>query len=250
MSYTPGYSENAVRFMQRRSLASHGAFLLPYLHDGQTILDLGCGPGTITIDIARMNPNGQVVAVDREASQIEEAKALAAKTNLGNIDFRTLDVMQIDELEGSFDLVFSHALFEHLSDPVSVLRKLRPLLHHDGHIALRCPDWGGMILYPETERSQSAIRRYEEIQQSLGGDTHAGRKLHAWLAQAGYAPLKISASCEVYPSSREIAEYLSLQLDREGEPEHARTLLTWAGHADSLFTQAWFEVVAKVKTER
>lgn len=245
MSYTPGYSENAVRFMQRRSLKSHGAFILPYLRDRQTILDLGCGPGTITVDIARLNQNGRVVAVDRESSQIEAAKTLAAARGIENIEFQIHDVTQIAPVEGSFDLIFSHALFEHLSEPITILREIRPRLSREGVIALRCPDWGGMILHPDTGLIQAVVRRYEEIQQSYGGDTRAGRKLHAWLSKAGYSVQQVSATCEVYPSSREIARYLALQLTREGEAQHASNLLNWASHPESLFSQLWFEVIAK-----
>lgn len=50
-SYTPGDSRNAIDFIAARSLTSHGAFFLPHLAPGASVLDSGCDPGTITLGI-------------------------------------------------------------------------------------------------------------------------------------------------------------------------------------------------------
>jgi ubiquinone/menaquinone biosynthesis C-methylase UbiE len=62
-AYTPGHTQHAVGFISQRRLNSHGAFLLPPLKAEMSVLDCGCGPGTITLDIARIVKQGQVVGV-------------------------------------------------------------------------------------------------------------------------------------------------------------------------------------------
>jgi ubiquinone/menaquinone biosynthesis C-methylase UbiE len=81
--YTPGYDRRAVDFMKRRTLASHAHFIEPLLKPGMRILDLGCGPGTITLDIAaRVGSAGSVVGVDCTKTQLREACAAAGELSV------------------------------------------------------------------------------------------------------------------------------------------------------------------------
>ena len=73
-TYTPGYAANAVDFMARRSVETHAQFLLPHLKPSLRLLDIGCGPGTISIGLAKAVAPGEVIAVDSGPSQIEEAR--------------------------------------------------------------------------------------------------------------------------------------------------------------------------------
>ena len=73
-----GYSDTALGFVSRRTLESHGAFFIPYLHQGMRVLDCGCGPGSITFGIAARIGSGSVVGVDMDESQVRLATANAA----------------------------------------------------------------------------------------------------------------------------------------------------------------------------
>src|SRR5262245_1501190 len=118
-SYTPGHSQNVTDFMSMRSLQSHGEFFLPYLTPGVSVLDCGCGPGTITLGIAVRVAPAQVIGVDFGASQIERASANAASAAVRNVSFGTADCHALPFGDCAFDRVFSHALAEHLPDPIS-----------------------------------------------------------------------------------------------------------------------------------
>ena len=83
--------------------------------------------------------------------------------------------------ESNFELVFSHALFEHLSDPEKTLKHLRDYLRLGGLIAVRSQDWGGFVLHPETSAVSRALETYQAIQSNYGGDVHCGRKLGMYL---------------------------------------------------------------------
>ena len=113
--YTPGYSRNASDFMARRLARTHAAFLLPHLSDASRLLDCGCGPGSMTCDFARLVPSGHVTGIDREASQIERARSDAASHRLTNVNFETGSIYELPFLDSSFDVVFAHAVFEHVT---------------------------------------------------------------------------------------------------------------------------------------
>ena len=230
--------------MARRSLDVHGAFVLPLLRESVVVLDLGCGPGAITIDLARRVPQGRALGWDREKAQIDTAREAAAAAGVTNIEFVVGDVGDLKLPAASVDLVFSHALFEHLPDPIQVLRQIQRLLRSGGHVALRSPDWGGFLLYPETEACSQAIAAYEALQRRNGGDTHAGRKLAAWLSEAGFSEPRLSASFEIYPSAGMIADYLARQLEAAGAEPHAKSLREWAQAPHAVFAQAWCEAIA------
>jgi SAM-dependent methyltransferase len=243
--YTPGHSQNAVEFMARRTLQSHGAFFLSHLTAGLSVLDCGCGPGTITRGIAERVHPGRVVGVDAAASQVEQAAADARNANLPNVRFQAADCYELPFEDASFDRVFSHALLEHLSDPLRALRELHRVLKHDGVIGLCSPDWGGFLLAPPSSRLSDAIDAYMRLQTANGGDVHVGRKLGSYLAAACFDDVRMSARYECYDSPELIGEYLAAQLERGNDRASAQVLRDWAGRGAALFAQAWVAATAR-----
>src|SRR5690349_14390893 len=102
-TYTPGYSSAAEAFMVRRRLESNGAFFLPHLHPGIKVLDCGCGPGTITRDIAKRIAPGHVTGLDFNLSQIERATRDAQAAGIQNVGFRQGNVYELPFADGTFD---------------------------------------------------------------------------------------------------------------------------------------------------
>jgi ubiquinone/menaquinone biosynthesis C-methylase UbiE len=144
-SYTPGHSQNAADFMALRSVRSHGQFFIPHLKSGVSVLDCGCGPGSITLGIAELAAPGKVVGVDFGADQIAGAQSNAAKRGIANVNFLAADSYSLPLEESSFDRVFSHALMEHLADPLRVVKELYRVLKPDGVIGVCSPDWGDLF---------------------------------------------------------------------------------------------------------
>src|SRR5258708_2941143 len=241
--YTPGHTQNASDFMANRTLESHGAFFLPYLTPGLSVLDCGCGPGSITMGIAASIAPGEVVGIDFAPSQIERARAAAAREGRRNVRFETGDAYSLPFESGRFDRVFSHALMEHLADPVAALRELCRILKPGGVIGVCSPDWGGFVLSPPSPELSRAVEAYTAMQSKNGGDVGAGRKLGRHLAAAGFAAVRISARYECYPSLEFIGEYLASQLEREGDAQSAATLRDWSQEKEGLFAQAWVSAV-------
>ena len=237
--YTPGHTSNAVDFMSRRTLDSHGAFFIPLLADGLSVLDCGSGPGTITCDIAGRTPLGRVVGVDYDKSQVRLATDIARSRNLRNVEFRLADVYELPFQPESFDAVFSHALLEHLGEPCRAITEFRRVLRPGGVIGLSSPDWGGFLLAPTSKQLITAIGGYKELLISNDGDPYAGRKLGKLLENASFQAIEMKARYEMYESLESIGEYLALQLENAGEAQHATTLREWASTPTGMFAQAW-----------
>jgi ubiquinone/menaquinone biosynthesis C-methylase UbiE len=123
--YTLGYSTPATQSMERRTAASHAAFFLPHLRPGMSLLDCGCGSGTITVGLAEAVAPGQVTGVDLGESHIEWAVSLAAEHGLTSARFQVASVYELPFPDSSFDAVFAHAIFEHLKDPLKALEEMR-----------------------------------------------------------------------------------------------------------------------------
>jgi ubiquinone/menaquinone biosynthesis C-methylase UbiE len=243
-TYTPGHSGNAVTFMAQRRAASHAAFLLPHLKAGMRLLDCGCGPGTITLDLARIVAPGAVIGIDRSDAQFAPARATAAQEGLA-VTFETGEVDRLPFADASFDAVFAHALFEHLPDPAGATAEVRRVLRPGGCFGLRSPDWGGFLLYPFPAEIERAITAYRALMTQNKGDVLAGRKLPALLRQAGFVRVAPSASYEIYADPARIAEYLAAQLDPH-DPAAAASLRAWHRDPEAFFAQAWVEAIGWV----
>ena len=162
--YTPGHTANTVDFMSRRTLQSHGAFFISCLSDKSHGLDCGCGPGTITCDIAESVGAGRVVGVDVDPSQVDRACKLAASRSIENSEFRQASAYELPFDGNSFDAVFSHALVEYLAHPPVAIAEFRRVLLTGGFLGICSPDWGGFLLSPPSDALTSAIEAYNELQ--------------------------------------------------------------------------------------
>lgn len=244
-SYTPGHSQNTTNFMLRRTVESHGQFFLPYLPSDVSVLDCGCGPGSITLSIASLVAPGKVVGVDSEETQVEKAISVAANFGVSNVDFQKADSYALPFGEATFDRVFSHALIEHLAKPQRAVSEMFRVLKPGGHIGVCSPDWGGFILSPPSDALTGAVDAYTSVQTKNGGDVHAGRKLGSYLKIAGFKDIQMSARYECYPSLEVIGEYLALQLDCSADLLSAKTFRNWSQIEEGMFAQCWVSCIAR-----
>lgn len=195
-TYGPGYSAPVVALLSERNAETHAGFFLPRLRSGWHVLDAGCGPGTITLGLARHVAPGKVIGIDIEDSEFATARARAEQQGL-NVEFRKASVYELPFPDQCFDAVFSHALLEHLSDPVGALTELRRTVKPGGLIGVRAGDLGGLLIDAASEVPAQALETYLASQKKDSKDPTVGRKLGRLLRKVGFAVETMNASYEV-----------------------------------------------------
>src|SRR5260370_21529114 len=110
--YTHGHHESVLRSHRWRTAANSAAYLLDRLVPATDVLDVGCGPGTITIDFARRVAPGRVVGVDRASEAISAARHEAE--GLANIACRDGRVPRLPPPRAPLDPPHPHQVLHHL----------------------------------------------------------------------------------------------------------------------------------------
>ncbi|HEY2895227.1 MAG TPA: class I SAM-dependent methyltransferase, partial [Pirellulales bacterium] len=105
---------------------------------GQTLLDVGCGPGYATIDLARLlGPTAKLIAVDASARFIELLRSRIAQENLDNIQTHVLDLAEIDLPAHSIDAAYARWVLCFLPKPAEVVRRIAEALKPGGVLAVQ-----------------------------------------------------------------------------------------------------------------
>ncbi len=146
--YIHGHHESVLRSHTWRTVANSAAYLIPKLRTGGVLLDVGCGPGTITVDLVRRLAHGRVVGIDASSGIIVRAAGLAADEGVHNASFQVGDVYALDFADATFDIVHAHQVLQHLADPVAAMAEIRRVLHPGGVFAARDLDYGGVMIAP------------------------------------------------------------------------------------------------------
>ncbi len=203
-TYLHGHHDSVLRSHRWRTAENSAGYLLPRLPVTARVLDVGCGPGTITVDLAARVPEGQVVGIDAAGDVLDLARQEADRQGRPNVRFETGDVYHLAFADGAFDVVHAHQVLQHLSDPVGALGEMRRVCRPGGLVAARDGDYGGMLWFPEDPELTEWRALYQRVARALGGEPDAGRRLLSWARQAGFAAVEASASswCYAMPGDR------------------------------------------------
>lgn len=229
-TYTHGHHASVLRSHTWRTAANSAAYLLGELEPHMHVLDIGCGPGTITADLAALVPDGHVTGLDAAPGVLEQARATVDARGLENVTFTTGDVHALDHPDGSFDVVHAHQVLQHVGDPVGALREMRRVCRPGGIVAARDADYGAMFWYPPTDGLTGWQRLYRRVARGNGGEPDAGRMLHAWARQAGSGRVTASSSTWCYATPQERAWWSELWAERTLASSFARAAVD-GGHA-------------------
>jgi SAM-dependent methyltransferase len=168
------------------------------LSPGMSCIDLGCGGGEVTLEIARLvAPGGSVTGVDMDQIKLDLGRRVAAGRGLANVEFRLLDVRDWDE-PGGYNAVYCRFLLEHLSQPVDLLRRMWAGVRPGGVLIVEDADFDGWCCHPANDGFDFFVRTYAQVLQRRGGDHALGRKLYGCFLAAGIPGPRVAVAQPVW----------------------------------------------------
>ncbi|MCJ1291169.1 hypothetical protein MMC34_002712 [Xylographa carneopallida] len=265
-TYPAGHHPSVLRSHAWRTAANSAAYLLPHLRPTMTILDIGCGPATITCDLATHVPYGHVTGIDTTKDILATARATASSRGIHNATFETGDIMALRYSDATFDVVHVHQVLQHVSDPVGALREMRRVTKPGGVVAAREADFEAMAWWPDVAGMKAWQQLYMRVARKSGGEPDAGRMLAAWAREAGFAKemVRSSAGTWCYSTEEEVRWWSCMWaertvksgfagaaveggfVDEEGLKEVARVWREWGGEEDAWFVLVHGEVICLV----
>ncbi len=254
-AYTPGFGVDVQRMLSSRAAESRAAWFVEALRPGMRVLDVGCGPGSITLGLGRaVLPGGEVVGVDGDPGQVSLSREVAVAGGVTNARFEVACAYALPFADAAFDAVFSHALFEHLARPIEAARELVRVVRQGGIVGVASSDWSAARIEPRTADVDLALTWHLRLRRSAGGDPNAGRNLPSIVATAGlvdYAVHELAHEDLTYGGyGAYIADLLeraaggASDTDRSELIPAAEAARRWAGQRGNV-TQAWVAVLAR-----
>jgi SAM-dependent methyltransferase len=222
--YTHGHAEAVLRSHRWRTVDNSAAYLAAHLTPGTSLLDVGCGPGTLTVDLARRVAPGRVVGIDVSADVVEAARAHADEVGGPDVelvvgDFRdpaaARAVTGRGDLGGErFDVVHAHQVLQHLREPVEALRAMARLVRPGGVVAVRDSDYPAMTWAPADPGLDRWRELYLAVTRRNGAAADAGRHLPAWARAAGLVDVAYTTSTWTFATPDERRWWGELWADR------------------------------------
>ena len=213
-TYTHGHHDSVLRSHRARTAENSAGYLLPHLVAGQSLLDIGCGPGSITLGLARLVDPGQTVGLDRAALPLVQARNAARESGQRNLGFTVGDAYQLDFPDDSFDVVHAHQVLQHLTDPVAALTEMRRVCRPGGIVAARDADYAAMTWHPADPRLDRWLELYRQVARGNGAQPDAGRRLLSWARAAGYRDISCSAGAWCFSTEDERSWWGGLWAER------------------------------------
>lgn len=194
--YSHGHHASVVGAHAARTVRNSAAYLAPHVQPGMRVLDVGCGPGSITLDLARLvGARGTVLGVDSSAQVIETARTAAVQAGVSNVEFRVGDAY--DPSPKRWDVVHAHQVLQHLGDPVAALTAWRAI---GSLVAAREIVYSATAIHPLTPPLAQWRDVIGRLQVANGGDGDAGAKLKSWARAAGCSVIESGAETWCFES--------------------------------------------------
>jgi SAM-dependent methyltransferase len=232
------------------------------------LLDCGCGPGSITVDLARTVAPGEAIGIDLREDALAHGRALALERGIANVTFEAASVYQLPYPDGAFNAAFACAVLQHLAAPLAALKEMRRVLMPGGVIGIVDGSATITFRYP----TNSLLDKWDRLR-ALEREHNAGRpsdalRLRALLREAGFARTQASGDMvtEAGPpagslkETRRVAQNHLIRLrgvlgelaiaqgwtTKQELEQIADALLTWGEAADAFYARPVFMAIGWV----
>ena len=212
--YTHGHAPATLRQHAQRTAEEAAAFLLPHLRPGMRLLDVGCGPGSITRGLAERLVPGQVIGLDLSKEALDGARRDAAARGLTNLQYEEGSVYQLRFPDASFDAVYAHQVLQHLRERRAALQEMLRVARPGGFVAVRDVDWGTAAYWPRDAWIDRFIEVHHQTWYRNGGEPQMGRQLRALFNAVGVDDLQITAAVWCYATPDETTAWGESYADR------------------------------------
>jgi SAM-dependent methyltransferase len=212
--YPHGHHDSVLRSHRWRTVENSAAYLVPHLRDDQQLLDVGTGPGTITVDLAERLSHGLVVGIDNADTAVAATAALGRDRGVNNLTVAASDVYALGFRDDAFDVVHAHQVLQHLADPVRALREMARVCAPGGVLAAREADYAAMTWYPAAGELTRWLELYRQVARVNGGEPDAGRRLTSWASAAGLRQVEATASAWCFASPEDLTWWTQTWADR------------------------------------
>jgi len=276
----PDYILKDVRelnFLTQRSIENEGSFLLPLLKQGMRVLDLGCGPGSITLGFSKyVGDSGKVAGIDMDVHALEIARKSALDHELKNVEFVEGKITELPFPDSSFDMVFMNAVLVHtFSIRHQIYKEVKRVLTKDGEglFAIRDIDSTASISYPPSDSVETTRQILSHLIEFNGGEPSTGRRLREQIAEIGLQEIhfgcdsqitkesdskkRMAFMSKIISSEKKEAEFLQLLKEKKVIPEGTENLKQfveplmadfekWASDPHKFTVSIWFSIVGKL----
>lgn len=226
-TYTHGHHASVVAQHRKRTAAEAAGFLLPHLRPGMRVLDVGCGPGSITVGLTAAVAPGEVLGIDlAEEDVLDGGRALAAARGLTTVRFARADLFTLADAHG-FDVVYAHQVLQHLECPIEALRAMRALLRPGGIVAVRDSDYGTCTWSPPDASLERWLALYHAVARRNGAEADAGRYLYGWLRAAGLTDIRLTGTTWTFPGYDSAESWASSWAERTTHSNLARQAVAY-----------------------
>ena len=220
--YTHGHHESVLRSHRWRTAENSAAYLLPHLAPGASLLDVGSGPGTITVDLADRVSPGHVTALEATEAAVSLTRAEAERQGRMDLSYVVGDVHAMEFADATFDIVHAHQVLQHVADPVKALAEMRRVCRPGGFVAARDSDYAAFTWFPQLPELDEWLALYRRIARQNSGEPDAGRRMLSWTRAAGFTDVTTSATTWLFATPEDRAWWGGMWADRVVQSDFAR----------------------------
>jgi len=263
-TYTRGHHASVLRSHTWRTAENSAGYLLEHLSELATMLDVGCGPATITCDFAARVDH--ITGIEPVAGILETAQATATDRNVENATFEVGSVYELDFDDDHFDVAHAHQVLQHLTNPVRAIAEMVRVTKPGGIVAIRDADYHAMSWYPQPPELDRWMEIYQAVARHNGAEPNAARHLRQWALDAGVDASAITLSIDtwLFTESADLNWWGDLWAERSVESafgeqarsygistlseqqETAEAWRTWSTHDAAWFTVPNGELLIRV----